>query len=103
MAKTDNIKIVRLSTGEEIIGEVMADTKTDLTLKNPVRILVIPTADQKNPKVGFGPFTQWTEDKELTLNKNCVTTVATPVADFVNQYNSVFGGIVVPNSKLITP
>ena len=70
MAKTDNIKIVRLATGEEIIGEVMNDTKTDLTLKNPVRILVIPTADQKNPKVGFGPFTQWTDRKSTRLNSS---------------------------------
>ena len=104
MAKTENIKIVRLSTGEEIIGEVTNDTKTDLTLKNPVRILVIPTADQKNPKVGFGPFTQWSEDKELTLNKSHVTFTATPINEFLNQYTAMFGGLVVPPaSKIITP
>lgn len=104
MAKTDNIKIIRLMTGEEIIGEIMNDTDKVLSVKNPVRVLVIPTADQNNPKVGFGPFTQWSEEKELTLNKSHVTFIATPINEFVNQYTAMFGGLVVPPaSKIITP
>lgn len=104
MANVENIKIIRLATGEEIIGEVMKETDKVLSVKNPVRILVIPTADQNNPKVGFGPFTQWTEEKELTLNRQHVTFMATPINEFVNQYTAMFGGLVVPPaSKIITP
>lgn len=103
MAKTDNIKIIHLTTGEELIGEVMSETDTKLVVKNPVRIVVIPTADQANPKVGFGPFTQWTEDKELTLNAYHVTFTGTPINEFLNQYTAMFGGLVIPPaSKIIT-
>ena len=104
MANTENVKIVRLSTGEEILGEITSDSGTVVTLKNPVRVVVIPTSDQNNPKVGFAPFSQWTEDKELTLNKNHVTYIATPINEFMNQYKTMFGGLVVPpSSKIITP
>lgn len=104
MAKTDNIKVIRLSTGEELIGEVLTHTADKLVVKNPVRIVVIPTADQANPKVGFGPFTQWTEDKELTLNSYHVTFTGTPINEFLNQYSAMFGGLVIPpSSKIVTP
>ena len=90
--------------GEEVIAEVISETDTTITVKNAVRIVVIP--DQMNPKspqVGLAPFLQFSDQKELVLNKNLVITTATPLTDFVNQYNSLFGGIQVPTSKIITP
>ena len=104
MAKTEDLKLVHMMTGEEFIAELTKETDTSITVKNPVRIVVIPTQDPQNPKVAFGPYTQWTEDKELTLNRSHVTYIATPMSEFVNQYNGMFGGLVVPPaSKIITP
>ena len=98
-----NLKLIRM-LGEEIIAEVLDENNTTLTVKNAVRIVVIP--DQMNPKspqVGLAPFLQFSDQKELVINKNLVITTATPLTDFVNQYNSLFGGIQVPTSKIITP
>ena len=104
MATVENLKIIRMLTGEELIAEVLEDVYETIKVKNALRIVVMPSkTDPSAPTVGLAPYLQFSEDKELTLNKNCVITVATPVTDFVNQYNSVFGGLVVPNSKLITP
>ena len=60
-------------------------------------------ADPNNPSIGFAPFTQWTDDKELTLNANHVTYTASPIPEFVNQYNGMFGGLVLPDTKIIKP
>lgn len=105
MANVENLKIIRLSTTEEIIGEVIEENKTHIKVKNPVRIIVVPNkADPNNPSVGFAPFLQWTDDKDLTLNASHVITMVTPLTEFVNQYNGMFGGLVVPpKSGLITP
>lgn len=104
MANVENLKILRLSTGEEILGEVLDENVTKFVVKNPVRVVVMPSkTDPKNPSVGFAPFMQWSDDKALTLNALHVITTATPIAEFVNQYNGMFGGIVVPKSGLITP
>lgn len=104
MANVENLKILRLSTGEEILGEVLEENVTKFVVKNPVGVVVMPSkTDPKNPSVGFAPFMQWSDDKVLTLNALHVITTATPIAEFVNQYNGMFGGIVVPKSGLITP
>ena len=104
MANVENLKIIRMLTGEEIIAEVLEDVYETIKVKNPLRIVVMPSKTDPNaPTVGLAPYIQFSDEKELTLNRYHVTTVATPVADFVNQYNSVFGGLVVPNSKIITP
>lgn len=99
-----NLKLLRLTTGEEVLGEIVSVNVTKITIKNPVRVIMVPSkADPNNPTVAFAPFVQWSDDKELELNAHHVTFSATPITEFVNQYNSMFGGIVVPNSKLITP
>ena len=104
MANVENLKIVRLTTGEEILGEILEENVTKVSVKNPVRIVVLPSkSDPNNPSVGFAPFMQWSDDKVLTLNANHVILTATPMKEFINQYNSMFGGLVVPNSKILTP
>lgn len=97
-----NIKIIRF-LNEEIMAEILSETDTTITVKNPVRIVVMPNkADPKNPSVGFGPYCDWTDDKEFVLNKSFIIHRAEPLTVFVNQYNQQFGGILVPDTKIIT-
>ena len=104
MANVENLKIIRMLTGEELIAEVLDDAYETIKVKNALRIVVMPSkTDPSAPTVGLAPYLQFSEDKELTLNKNCVITTASPITEFVNQYNAAFGGLVVPNSKIITP
>ena len=97
-----NIKILRF-INEEIIAEVVSETDTSVVVKNPLRVVVMPNkADPTNPNVGFAPYSEWIADKTLTLSKNMLVYTAEPITVFVNQYNSQFGGIVIPDKKIIT-
>ena len=98
------VTLLKFLGGEEILAEVVSDSGTAISVKNAVRIVVIP--DQLNPKspqVGLAPYLQFSDSKELTFNKALIVTTAEPLTDFVNQYNSLFGGIQIPTSKIITP
>ena len=65
MADAKNLMILRLSTGEEIMGEVLVHSDKIYQIKNPVRVVVVPSkADPNNPSVGFAPFMQWTDRSE---------------------------------------
>jgi hypothetical protein len=98
-----NVKLIRFVNGEEIIAEVLSDT-TNLVIKNPVRVVVMPTkSDPKMPTVGFAPWADFSDDKEFTLDKHHVLVIMNPITEFRNQYNGMFGGIVAPSSKLIMP
>ena len=97
-----NIKILKLITGEELVSEVINDEGSTLKIKNPVRIIMMPNkADPKTPSVGLAPWAEFSEDKEIVLYKSHVLCIMTPIREFINQYNSIFGGIVLPSSKLI--
>ena len=99
-----NVKLIKFLGGEEIIAEVLSDEATSLVVKNAVRIVVIPDKmDPKSPQVGLAPYLQFSDSKELTFNKALVVTTAVPLTDFINQYNSLFGGIQLATSKIITP
>jgi len=98
-----NVKYIKLLNGEELIAEVVTeDLKT--TIKNPIRLVLMPSkADPKNPQVGLAPWAEFSDDKEIVLDRSHILAVMTPIQEIVNQYNSIFGGILAPSSKLILP
>ena len=101
-----NIKIIKLITGEELLAEVTISSPipNSITMKNPVRIVVMPNKlDPKTPNVGFAPWAEFSEDKSFELDKAHILAIINPIKEFVNQYNTMFGGLVVPSSNLIIP
>jgi hypothetical protein len=103
MAK--NIKILKLITGQDLMAEVLPSITGLVKIKNAIMIVVIPNrVDPKTPNVGFGPWAEFSEDKEFTLDTSHVLAIMTPIKEFVTQYNSLFSGIVMPaGSNLLIP
>lgn len=99
-----SVKIIKLITGEELLGEILPSSEVICKVKNPVRIVVMPNKiDPKTPNIGFAPWAEFSDDKEFILDKSHVLAIMTPINEFVNQYNTMFGGLVVPKSNLIIP
>jgi len=102
-----NLLIFKIITGEEVMVEVISEpnaTSQEYTIKNPVRVVVIPSKNGvTTPTVGFAPWVEWSDDKVFTIHKAHVIVQMKPVQEFINQYNTMFGGIVAPSSKLILP
>lgn len=99
-----SVKIIKLINGEELLADVVNPNFDPITIKNPVRIVVMPNKiDPKTPNIGFAPWAEFSDDKEITIDKHHVVAIMTPIKEFVNQYNSMFGGLVVPSSNLIMP
>jgi hypothetical protein len=98
-----NVKIVKLINGEEIIAKVLPSSGMIVKIENPVRIVVMPNKlDPKTPNVGLAPWAEFSDEKVFELDKSHVLCIMIPVKEFVNQYNSIFGGLVLPNSGLVT-
>lgn len=99
------IMLIKLVTGEDIMAEVIRETLDTMTLKNPIRIIVIPGKqnDPKGPTVGFAPWQEFADNNECEIKKHHVITTAAPIVEFLNNYKATFGGIVVPQAKLIMP
>ena len=85
-----NVKIVKMISGEELIGEY---NETTNVINNPV--VMIPVSKEK---IAFQPWLPYAEDKEFTLKEVQITIVANPSPTIMNEYNRIFGsGIVVPD------
>ena len=84
-----NVKIVKLTSGEELIGEY---DELSCVIKNPV--VMIPVNKEK---IAFQPWLPYSEDKDYKLKEEQIQVIATPSKPIVNEYNRAFGsGIVVP-------
>lgn len=96
------IIVLKLITGEEVLGEVLAQNETEWILENPVGIAVVRGKDGQ-PNVGFAPFPIHATQKEgsvVALSKKHVIYSYVPAEDFITNYNQIFGsGIVLPPTK----
>jgi hypothetical protein len=97
-----DILVLKLITGEEVLGEIESQSETEFVLVNPVGIAVV-RGQNGQPSVGFAPFPIHAEQKTgatVALAKKNVVYSYVPAEDFINNYNQIFGsGIVVPPEK----
>ena len=87
-----DVKLLRITTGEEVVAELLSETEETITVQNG--LVVLPTGQS----VGFAPWTPVIskENPEVGINKNHIVYVAEVQSDVVDKYNDMFG------SKLIT-
>lgn len=97
-----SVKALKLVTSEEVVGEVVYETEEFVTLKNAVVVAIQPGPDGR-AALGFLPFMPYL-GKEVNIKFEKAKILVNEVVDdqMANQYNSVFGGIVVPPKTLIT-
>ena len=89
-----NVKIVRLVSGEELIGDWNKETNT---ITNPV--VMIPVAKDQ---LGFQPWVPYAEEKAMILKEQHIIIVLTPDVKLQNEYSRVYGsGLVMPDENII--
>ena len=86
-----NIKVVRLTTTEELIGDW--DQEKNI-ITSPV--VMIPVSKDK---IGFQPWIPLADEKEISLKEEHIMTVLTPDIKLQNEYNRVFGSGLVPEES----
>jgi len=92
-----NVKLFRISTGEEVVAELVSETDTSVTIKNG--LVVLPTAQGG---VGFAPWTPVIDkDKpEIEVSRNFLVYIAEVDSQVKNKYNEIYGSkLVVPDEK----
>ena len=92
-----NMELIRLSSGEEVIGNV-TDNGNDITIKDGYSLL--PAGEGK---IGFMPFMAYTKAKDgITIDKRFVLFVVEPATELADQVRQMDTGLTVPKNKIIT-
>jgi hypothetical protein len=96
-----NIKIIKLLTGEELIGDI-EDRGLSYSVKNAVLIALVPSrTNPQQPSIGLAPWMPYAENEPIMISKQCIVYEAKPVKEMINNYNSIFGGIITPPKTLL--
>ena len=98
------IKILRLSTGEDVIGDVIDQGTEIVKVKNAFAIIPMQGGPGQPTKLAFTLYAPYTDDKEIELKTPNVINQTTPKKELQNSYNQHLGtGIIQPkNPGLIT-
>lgn len=96
-----NIRIIKLITGEELLGDV-TDQGLTYSIKNAVIVALVPSrANPQQPSIGLAPWMPYAKDDPVIIAKQHVVYDAKPVKEMENNYNSIFGGIITPPKTLL--
>jgi len=107
-----NIQIVKLTTGEDLMGEVTS-TEVDgkegfITIDNPAIIMMMPKPGSDTDfGVGLAPYAPFSKDHKVPIFPNHVVSVYFPGNDILKAYNEKFNpsAIIKPdfiNKKILT-
>ena len=91
------MKLVRLSSGEEVIGKVR-ESENSIVIEDGYSL--IPAGEGK---IGFMPFMAYTKAKEgILIDRRFVVFVVEPLEELVDQIRQMETGITVPSGKIVT-
>ena len=92
-----NVKLLRISTGEEVVAEIVEESSEFITVRNG--LVVLPNAQN----VGFAPWATVVDrqEPEITMSKQFLVYAAALDPSVKNKYCEMFGGITTPDKKII--
>ena len=101
--KMANLRILKLSTGEEIVGDIVEETADKYRMENPC-VLAIGMNSAGKAALQMQPLLIFSEQKVVEFNPNHIIYNVSVAQEIKNKYNEIYGsGIVVPpQSKIIT-
>ena len=97
------VKAIKLISGEELVAEIIHEDEANLciTFRNPLVIMMNRT-QSGDINVGFVPFAPYLgKHPTITLPMSKIIFVIEVDNQMVEQYMSIFSGIVTPTKQLI--
>ena len=82
----NQIKLIRLTSGEEILVTILQEDKARKFVKDP--ILLIPNKD----KIGFVPYLSYCEIDKLMIKEEHIMFNVRPTDELKEQYKNMLDG-----------
>ena len=105
MSVVHPVKLLRLKSGEDIIGAVELTDPDKAVIHNPAMLMPMSHSPGRQDQIqmGFGPWVPFADEKEFEIPRDWIVFISKPAKDLLNNYNAMFGsGIVVPDISVDT-
>ena len=94
-----DLRILKLSTGEEIVGNITERTGIAISIENPC-LLGIAMGPNGKANLQMQPMLIFSEQKKVDINRANVIYDVTVAPEIENKYNEIYGsGIVLPKKQ----
>lgn len=84
------VRIVKLVTGEEVIGEV-SNVGDEVAIKSPCGVQIMASRSNPEPVVALVPYATYTKDHLVHIDKRNIVWCEDAATEMYNQYNKIFG------------
>jgi hypothetical protein len=92
-----NIQLLKFTTGEETVFEVVSENADTITVKNGLTMVFDGSA------IRAVPFTvNVDEGQEITVSQDDLIFITEPRKDLKEQYKQQFSTIITPDTGIIT-
>lgn len=92
-----NIQLLKFTTGEETVFEVVSENADTITVKNGLTMVFDGSA------IRAVPFTvNVDEGQEITVSQDDLIFITEPRKDLKEQYKQQFSTIITPDTQIIT-
>jgi hypothetical protein len=91
-----SIKLIRMSSGEDVIATVLEEGTEQITIKDP--IVLVPA---QNNQIGFAPWSPVLDRsvESIDINKNFVVFISDPNEAVIENHRAIFSNLVTPPEK----
>lgn len=97
----DSLRILKLITTEELVGEVEEEKESSIRIKNPC-LLSIGMSSTGKASLQMTPYLLFSEQKVVEFKKEHVLCNVSVATEIQNKYNEIYGtGIVVAKNQSI--
>lgn len=91
------VKLVRLSSGEEILAQVVGETVDSIRIEKPIALYAA-----EEGKIGFMPYIPYTKAADgLDIKHQHVLYMVDPIDQILDQYNQATSSIVTQPQGII--
>jgi|MDTE01.2.fsa_nt_gb hypothetical protein len=93
---SETVKVIKLTSGDELIARVTEETDSTITIKNIRTIQAVPTSVQGAVGMALVPYmVMVSDDDPISINKSNTLVVTLPKADIEKSYLSQVSGITL--------
>ena len=92
-----NVKLIRMSSGEDVLTEVIREDDDSIVVMNPV--IIVPAGQGQ---IGFAPWSPLLDKEmdELAVSRRFIVWETVPSAKIIDEYKKMFSNLVLPDSGL---
>ena len=91
-----NVKIVRMTSGEEILCTIVKEDANNILIEDPT--IIIPTQDRN---IGLAPWMPYADTAKISIKQTFVAFIVDPVEQLAEQYRSIHSKIITPNQRIV--